>query len=252
MTLQALQREFKLRVRAERRAIPAEICWVRDQPPLSPSDRIEVYRYAYFARLLGSFREDFPAVEKTLGKKYFAAAVRKFLNQQPSRFQNIGEASLGFHRSLKLKALSELARWEWEHNLAWVTEDAVSDGVLPFSELGKTPVTEWKKIRFKLSASVRIFESKWPVKKISRKNFKTLKADSRRQSWLIWSQDGYSENQQLSQPQKELIQAMQEGTSALKLLERMQKTGVSPQQALRWFEKWVVQGVIQGLIRRNR
>lgn len=92
---------------------------------LTSFERLEIYNVQYWLRLLGSLRDDFPALEAALGEKAFERLSRAYLEKNPSRsftLRNLGSrlpAFIAKHPRLAGKSrnaarfAATLARFEW-------------------------------------------------------------------------------------------------------------------------------------------
>ena len=69
---------------------------ILERPPISTSQRLQIYRDAYMIRLRESLRDDFPKVESALGETQFEEIIEEFIKSHPSRVPNLAEYSAGF------------------------------------------------------------------------------------------------------------------------------------------------------------
>lgn len=139
--------------------------WVRGGR-LPASERIEVYRTGYFARLVECLADDYPAVADALGPSMFRAACLAFIDVHPPT-----SASLNFYGApfaafcatwpAPLAAcVSELARLEWAVVEA-IRADA--DAVLDPAELGVLAEADWARARLVPSPALRVLHVTYPV-----------------------------------------------------------------------------------------
>jgi hypothetical protein len=67
---------------------------------LSALDRLAIYSYAYYARLLECMREEFPVLRHALGEEVFDAFAVGYLQQYPSRSYTLFQLAAHFPRYL--------------------------------------------------------------------------------------------------------------------------------------------------------
>jgi Putative DNA-binding domain len=77
----------------------AEIIVTRSRA-LSALDRLAIYSYAYYARLLECMREEFPVLKHALGEEVFDAFAVGYLQQYPSRSYTLFQLAAHFPRYL--------------------------------------------------------------------------------------------------------------------------------------------------------
>jgi hypothetical protein len=68
---------------------------------LSALDRLAIYGYAYFARLLDCLREEYPVLKKALGDELFDAFAAGYLQQYPSRSYTLFDLGTQFPHFLR-------------------------------------------------------------------------------------------------------------------------------------------------------
>ncbi len=82
----------------------------------SASERLDVYRHAYFIRLEQALAHDFPVTERLLGQTAFARCAGDYVLAFPSRSPSLRELGYKFSawlRTEKTPALADLAAIEW-------------------------------------------------------------------------------------------------------------------------------------------
>src|SRR6516225_11362495 len=67
---------------------------------LTALDRLAIYGYAYYARLLECLREEFPVLKHALGAEVFDAFAAEYLQQYPSRSYTLLQLGANFPRFL--------------------------------------------------------------------------------------------------------------------------------------------------------
>jgi len=68
---------------------------------LSAIDRLAIYGYAYFARLLDCLREEYPVLKKALGDELFDAFAAGYLQHYPSRSYTLFDLGTQFPQFLR-------------------------------------------------------------------------------------------------------------------------------------------------------
>src|ERR1700736_4968182 len=67
---------------------------------LTALERLAIYSYAYYARLLECLREEFPVLKHTLGEEVFDAFAVQYLEKYPSRSYTLFQLGVNFPRFL--------------------------------------------------------------------------------------------------------------------------------------------------------
>ncbi|MBY0471190.1 DNA-binding domain-containing protein [bacterium] len=199
---------------------------IAKRPPLSSRSRMEIYRYAYFARILEVLESDFPQLRKKIGKRPFAKLMREYLAAYPSRYANISEVGKNlsvFLRKKKKSPLANLAALDWEMSLS---SFAPSIEHRDFSNLLSLPEDQILKARLYLDPSVRL-----------------LKTDSH---YLIFGPHGKAQFQTVTPLQYRLIQEIKKHQPLSKLLSLMTRSKISEDFVVQWFTSWSKQGIIAG------
>ena len=127
--------------------------------------RLDVYRRAYFARLLACLQEDFPRVHGRLGDQDFAALVADYIERYPPHtpsLRDLGRAFPSFVRSQRPKRtdLWDLARLEW----AWIEVfDAPDERPLRRVDLAQVPEGAWPNLVLRPIKARRMLTATFPV-----------------------------------------------------------------------------------------
>lgn len=113
-SLAALQSEFQRSAQSgELSKTVTEL--IHRAPTHSKEHRISIYHHAYLIRMTESVKDDFVALEQSLGEEQFEALVMEFVRRQPSSYRNLAEYSEGFPQFLRERRpeLFDLAQREW-------------------------------------------------------------------------------------------------------------------------------------------
>ena len=241
MDLGEIQTRFQNTVSSRSAKPDGATLGIRDGGPITVARRLEIYRYAYFARIEESLDEDFPKLRRRMGRREFSRLSDRFLETRPSHYASLAELSGDFptfvaeHGGDGAAELSALAAYEWRIVLSNVAPEPKIDSVI---HRGENP-------RFLLHPSVELLETMWevdrPVKTgrpLSPRPLRLLIARRRR--------GGIS--QRLSPSQYEVLSVIVIGSRVDELAPVVRAGRLSPKQVAGWIERWTVQGVILGLV----
>ncbi len=128
-------------------------------PHLSATDRLDLYRWGYHARLVECLADDYPAVRHALGEDAFDTLCHGYAAAYPSRSPSLN--SFGRHMAAHVRAnggahadfLEGLARLEWALG---ETIHAPPAPVLALDELQSFGEAEWAVARLPASETVRV------------------------------------------------------------------------------------------------
>lgn len=138
-------------------------------PKLDESGRLEIYRYAYRARLVECLADDYPALQFALGAEPFEELCNAYIQRYPSKDPSLnffGRHMSSFCRSeaaepFPLRAFAaDLAELEWA--LVEVLHARVADA-LSSEALGAIPPERWPAARLPPSPAVRVVRSGYAV-----------------------------------------------------------------------------------------
>ena len=77
--------------------------FLKAKEKLTPTKQIKIYAHAYQERLLGILEEDYPLLQKRLGKRKFRILAKTFVAEQPPKIADLAVYSRSFAKSLKHK-----------------------------------------------------------------------------------------------------------------------------------------------------
>ena len=151
-------------------AAPLDTLLVSDER-LDAETRLDVYANAYFYRILDVLREDYPALEQTLGETAFHDLVTSYLAVHPSRHPSlrfVGARLAGF---LAEHSAAESFRRTapWAADLATLERtlgdafDAADSEVARREDLAGLEPDAWAALDLSLAPGVRLLELEWPV-----------------------------------------------------------------------------------------
>lgn len=164
LALPELQRLFFQRIGGAP-ADPALLAAVAPSPTLDSDGRLGVYADAYFWRLHGVLRDDYPKVAAVLGPDALETLARDYLAAHPS--DNPSARHFGRHLAAFLDGradvapfLPDLARLEWARVDAFDAPDARA---LTLADLRTTAPEDWPGLRFVAQPSLIVLRSAWPI-----------------------------------------------------------------------------------------
>lgn len=151
---------------AAARQIPGAV--YTDGPQLDAAARLDVYHYAYRARLVECLADDFPCVQGLVGASRFETLAAAYIAAHPSRHPNLNGFGAGFPTWLRRgrsplrhrAALADIADLEWA--LVEVLH-APAAPVLDPAALQALPPEAWPDLRLRPSATLRLLRSRHPA-----------------------------------------------------------------------------------------
>ena len=147
-------------------------------PRMTASERFDIYRTGYHARLVECLLDDYPVLAAMLGEDQFGLLCRAYVDRHPSSSPNLngfgrhmaafcrevmleGEGGEGGTRFAALRIFaSELAALEWA--LVEVLH-AECPPPLEVAALQSVPPDAWTRARFIPSEALRLFRFEYPV-----------------------------------------------------------------------------------------
>lgn len=217
---------------------------------------LEVYRYAYRARLIEALADDFPTVQYAMGATNFARFAGHVVTENPSRTRNLNRYGRAFvdaldHKMCKLRHrlfLSELAQLEWA--LVEAVHARPPDKLHPH-ELATIPQESWGELVFTPSPSLLLLRTQYPVNGYlqafrngaqpplpvrTKHSFATA---IYREGFRVWRMD-------LSPIAAGLLERLVRGDSLGAALCPLEGVAESA-NVMRWFEMWVRGGVFSAV-----
>lgn len=238
-------------------------CFV-ETPKLSRVVRLEIYRNAYYSRLVESLEEDFKRVRKFIGQQPFENLIRAYLVNYPSKSFTL--ADLGSHFSdfihphpirESFPYLSEVAHLEWTALESFFSINVPLCDPSVFNSLSPD---EWERTRLLLDSSVQILESDWPLDVIWEKwedeDMATWLREWEKEKggFLVYRKAFTVHVQILTPPQFATLSLLFRGEPLGSICEKAQqilsleneKESVSHLFG-NWFQLWVTEGIIRGV-----
>lgn len=141
----------------------AEIFASSKNEAASLETRLDIYHYAYFARIEESLAADFPKLKAELGDEEFSELVREYLSKYPSQYPGLAQVGKDLptflaetHPYSEHGEWSELAKKEWAQCLCqWSENSRPAD----FSKLLELSENEQLNQKLVLAPSTQIVAS---------------------------------------------------------------------------------------------
>jgi hypothetical protein len=239
-------------------------------PALDESGRLEIYRYAYRARLVECLADDYPALQFALGEEAFEALCGEYIQRHPSSEPSLnffGRHMARFCRSEASSLLdsrsppsptqafvlrdfaADLAELEWA--LVETLHAKVADA-LSAEALSAIPVERWPAARLPRSPAVRVLRSGYAVNAFFQA-FKTgeepaLPAAKEASVTAVYRTDMTLWRMALTPAMAGLLEALFQGETLGDALGNLEQ-GLSADDAAEaersvmvWFREWVAAG----------
>ena len=218
-SLSELQEDFQAYLLHQGNAIQADITHTE---ALSSIKRLEIYRDAYYLRLLESLTQDYSVVYAMMGEEPFNQFAYDYILAHPSRFKSIrwfGNRVAHFMQKTEPYCnqswLIELAEFEWLLTEAFDERDS---DIVTIEHMATIPFESWPDMQFALHPSFRKITLHWNVASLwdAYKEQNTLLSPQKTDdpiSWIIWRKDQTIHFRSLTLDEAYVIDAMHLGKS---------------------------------------
>ncbi len=195
--------------------------------PLSPEDRIDIYRGSILGGITEALTAIYPVCVKLVGETYFTRMVSGYLTQYASGSPDLGDYGehlaqyiADFAPAKELVYLPDVAQLEWYWHKAFNAEESgLSRRVQhTIAELGDLTEEQHANIQFCLSPSACLMSSQYPVHKIWQVNqddFEgepTVNLDDGGVALVIWRSPDYGMRiDVLNEHEHEFLNALHQG-----------------------------------------
>lgn len=217
---------------------------------LSRGERLDIYRNAYYSRLVESLEEDFKRLSRFVGEETFRALVLGYLARHGSRSFTLAELGREFPTYLAAHPLQDVARLEWT-----AVESFHAPNVAPFDTnvLASLSGESWESVALRLHPSVRLLESQLPLASIwaewEKPGFETGLATQSDESgyYLLYRKAFTVRVEKQTRPQFAVLEGLLAHESLGKVCERAQAYRETDDSFGQWFQTWVAEGIIRGV-----
>lgn len=183
--------------------------------------RLEIYRHAYYHRLIEAIEEDFPGLRALIGPQEFHELLHLFIDRHPSHFRSLrwyAGALSAFLKETKPYSdypwFAEMAEFEW---LLVQAFDAADRSYVTVDDMAAVPFEQWPQLRFTLHPSLCILNLSWNVVAIWQAFQEDLEppmlAQSDLATWIVWRKELHVQFCTLTVDEAFVILAMQTGHS---------------------------------------
>ena len=135
---------------------------------LTSVERLEIYAYMYYARLLEILEEEYPTTRQILGPHEFAVACRKFIARNPSRSRLLNGLSEKFPAFLA-RTLPRGHRSGLAVDVARIERamedvfDAPRVEPMTAAQFAAIGVDQWERVRLQLNPALRMLKLRYPA-----------------------------------------------------------------------------------------
>jgi hypothetical protein len=231
---------------------------IRPSRTLSPDERVAIYARMFFARLLESLREDYPALVALYGDDAFEELARKYLERHPSRHFSLNELGRRLPEYLadpKLRLprralAADMARLEAAISRVF---DASSSAPLDPKELAQLPASVWNDPRPALIEALELhaFDHRANAIVSALRNGQGLSDPGRKRTFaVVWRKDFVVWRRDLSRAQFEILSALQQGASLSQALARAGRRvarSTLEAEVRRSFSVWTSEGFFRSI-----
>ena len=140
---------------------------LREQPPLTVLQRLQVYRHNHLGSLGAALADVFPVVERLVGAAFFGQAAAAYIAAHPSRSGNLHDFGAEMAAFLRVYApaaglpyLPDVAALEWACHRAY--HEAEFAPLAP-TRLAEVAAADQPRLRLQLQPSARFVASRFPV-----------------------------------------------------------------------------------------
>jgi len=220
---------------------------------MSAARRLEIYSHAYRARLVETLETDYPGLGALAGAERFEHLAQEYVRAHPSSHRNLrwyGGALPAFLAkavpSRRVRALAEMAAFEWQLGLAFDAADATP---LTIDDIAQVPTTEWAGMRFAPHPSVRRLALRYnvPGLRAAAEGDRPLPPLTRAKSavaWLVWRQNLVIRYRSLAKDEARALDALLRGADFGEICAQL---AGAPEPALRaaaLLKGWVAEGLL--------
>jgi hypothetical protein len=148
-----------------------------DAPAPVAAARLAVYRNTVLANVTAALHSTYPVIWRLVGEEYFGKVAHDFIVRHPSACGDLTPVGAmlpayltELHRDDEYAYLGDVARFEW-----LLQEALLAPNHPPFDleRLGRVAPAEYDGLRFVLHPALRLFESRYPVRRIWESNVAT-------------------------------------------------------------------------------
>lgn len=237
---------------------------------LSAIQRLEIYRNAYFARLLECLREEFPVLVKFLEEDVFDGFALGYLQAYPSRSYTLAHLAENFPRFLAESRperlagepqpdwadfLIDLAKLEWTFSIVFDGPGCEGEPLLDGDRLREVPSDCWVEARLIPAPCLRLLSLRYPVQDyhaaIRRGESPDLPLAA--PTYLAVTRHDYVvRHESLTESEYRVLSALADGVALGPALSLLAETAELPfdqlaEQVHHWFRRWARAGLFRSI-----
>lgn len=251
--LQSLQQWFKWAVTGlGTEPIPGFEAELFETKAFDKEARLEVYEYAYKARLIESLEDDFEKVKQVIGEERFTEIADAYFDKHPSIFKSLTSAGKFFPGFIKKHSLvkefaflPDLAAIEWSQIVATFTEESPK---LSPDAVGAFPKEAWPSAVLKLGESATLLTSTWDLEEVW-KNPEGSSQNKKESFVVVYKPEGFGDVEFVTKTQMHVLQEIKAGKNLEQICESLVDViteGEEP-DLMTWFSQWVSKGLIRSI-----
>jgi hypothetical protein len=235
-------------------------------------DRLAVYGYAYFARLLDVLREEYPVLKKTLGDELFDAFAAEYLQKYPPRSYTLFDLGTRFPQFLRETRpteespdtgpdwpdfLIDLATWELAFNEVFDGPGTEDRAPLDVAGIAAVPSDRLPAARLVPAPCLRVHSLKYPVHAYFaavRRNEDVPCPEPAETFLAITRQQYVVRHYELSKPAYVLLAALLDGKAlgaAIGEVARHDNIAELEPRLTAWFSDWAARGFFLDIVARS-
>lgn len=218
---------------------------------LTSVERLEIYAYMYYARLIEVMQGEYPTTRQILGPHAFAAACRRFVAKHPSRTRTLNSLSAKFPDFLA-KALPKTNRNGLAVDVARIERamedvfDAPRAEPMTAAQFAALGADATGKARLRVTPALRMLKLRYPANAAmtALRRGEKLRAPRPRATWVIVFRRGFQVFRRDQEPEQWKLLAMLVAGKPLAAAVRasVRGGGASAERVAkrlgRWFEEW--------------
>ncbi len=229
---------------------------------LSSVERLGIYAYMYYARLLEILGDEYPVTRQLLGDEVFWKACRRFVERNPSRHRTLNHLSVRFPLFLsrhlppgnRRGLATDVARIERAMEDVHDEARALPLTAAEFASIG---AAEWNRVRLRLVPAIRLLELRYPANDYMnavRANRKPRVPRPRASCVIVYRRDFRVFRRDQEPAQFRLLSALARGRT-LEEAVRKSVSGRAPDADTlaatlgAWFREWAAAGIFCGIER---
>ncbi|MCB9652623.1 MAG: putative DNA-binding domain-containing protein [Deltaproteobacteria bacterium] len=225
-------------------------------PEITAEARLDLYHYAYHARLVECLADDFAAVQHALGEDDFEKVARQYIEAYPSTNPNLNAFGARFPEFLRTLAkerghsrfAAELARLEW----AVVEAIHAPEGTaLDAEALTSVEAEAWPTLCLLPSTTLQRLVFEYPVNRYFQAYMNDEPIETPGPEWssvAVYRQDWRVYRMPLTRPMANVLGAIMSGQPLVEALTPMEaEDEISPDDISTWFKEWMASGFFSGI-----